>query len=68
MWHTQIENYARKRDMDPEEVMSYFASKIPMGRIGTAEEIARTAVFLASDDADYITGQAINVSGGAVMH
>jgi len=68
MWDTQIQNYARKRNLAPEEVMPYFASKIPMGRIGTAEEIARAAIFLASDDADYITGQAINVSGGAVMH
>lgn len=67
MWDTLIQDYARKRDMDPEEVMPYFASKIPMGRIGTAEEIARAALFLASDDANYITGQAINVSGGAVM-
>ncbi len=68
MWDTQIEDYGRKRDLDSDEVMSYFASKIPMGRIGRAEEVARAAVFLASDDADYITGQAINVSGGAVMH
>ncbi len=68
MWDTQIEDYARKRDLQPGEVMPYFASKIPMGRIGKAEEVARVAVFLASDDADYITGQAINVSGGAVMH
>ncbi len=68
MWDTQIEDYARKRDLKPEEVMSYFESNIPMGRIGKAEEIAQAALFLASDEADYITGQALNVSGGAVMH
>jgi len=68
MWDTQIEDYARKRGLKPDEVVPYFKSNIPMGRIGTAEEIARTVLFLASDDADYITGQAINVSGGAVMH
>jgi len=68
MWDTQIEDYARKRDLEPEEVMSYFESKIPMGRIGTAEDIALTVLFLSSDDADYITGQAINVSGGTVMY
>jgi NAD(P)-dependent dehydrogenase (short-subunit alcohol dehydrogenase family) len=39
-----------------------------MGRLCTAEDVARTAVFLASDDAAYITGQAINISGGSVMH
>jgi len=68
MWDTQIEDYARKRDLKPEEVMSYFEGSIPMGRIGKAEEIAQAALFLASDEADYITGQALNVSGGAVMH
>ena len=68
MWDTQIEDYARKRDLKPEEVMSHFESNIPMGRIGKAEEIAQAALFLASDEADYITGQALNVSGGAVMH
>jgi len=68
MWDTQIEDYARKRGLKPEEVMSYFESKIPMGRIGTAKDVAHAALFLASDEADYITGQALNVSGGSVMH
>jgi 3-oxoacyl-[acyl-carrier protein] reductase len=39
-----------------------------MGRLCTPEDVARTAVFLASDESDYLTGQAINVSGGIVMH
>ncbi|MCK4324235.1 MAG: SDR family oxidoreductase [Armatimonadetes bacterium] len=68
MWDTQIEDYARKRDLEPGQVMSYFESEIPMGRVGNAEEIAQAALFLASDEAAYITGQALNVSGGAVMH
>jgi acetoacetyl-CoA reductase/3-oxoacyl-[acyl-carrier protein] reductase len=37
---------------------------IPMGRLGTKEEIAKIALFLASDDASYITGQTINANGG----
>jgi len=68
MWNTQIEDYARKRDLKPEEVMPYFESKIPMGRVGKAKDVAQAALFLASDEANYITGQALNVSGGAVMH
>ena len=40
------------------------APKIPMGRIGQSEEIARAVVFLASDDASFITGQSLNVDGG----
>jgi NAD(P)-dependent dehydrogenase (short-subunit alcohol dehydrogenase family) len=67
MWDKQTADYAKKRNMDPENVMSYFANKIPLGRIGTIEDIANLALFLASDKASYITGQAINVSGGSVM-
>lgn len=37
---------------------------IPIGRLGTKEEIAKIALFLASDDASYITGQTINANGG----
>jgi NAD(P)-dependent dehydrogenase (short-subunit alcohol dehydrogenase family) len=41
---------------------------IPLGRVATAEDVAAMAAFLASDAAAYVTGQAINVTGGAVMH
>ncbi|MFQ5959472.1 MAG: SDR family oxidoreductase [Alphaproteobacteria bacterium] len=41
---------------------------IPMRRIGTVAEIARTAAFLLSDDAGYITGQSIRVDGGLTRH
>lgn len=40
----------------------------PLGRLGTASDVAGVAAFLASADADYLTGQAINVTGGMVMH
>jgi 3-oxoacyl-[acyl-carrier protein] reductase len=42
-------------------------SRIPAGRLGTANEVAATAVFLASDEASYITGHTLNVNGGMVM-
>lgn len=42
-------------------------SKVAMGRFGTSEDIAPTAIFLASDDSDFVTGQTIGVEGGAVM-
>ena len=41
---------------------------IPLGRVATAEDVAELTVFLASDAAEYITGQAINVAGGTIMH
>ena len=41
---------------------------IPLGRWGTAEEVAYAVAFLVSDEAAYITGQVINVDGGLVMH
>lgn len=68
LWETMIEDYAAKRNMKPEDVRPYFEGRIPLGHLCTPEDVANTAVFLASDDAAYITGQAINISGGSVMH
>ena len=42
-------------------------SKVAMGRFGEPKDIAPTAIFLASDDSDFVTGQTIGVEGGAVM-
>jgi len=44
------------------------AKTIPMGRLGEADEIANAVVFLASNEASYMTGQAINVTGGLWLH
>ena len=41
---------------------------IPLGRVGYPADVAKVITFLASDDADYMTGQAINISGGQEMH
>jgi NAD(P)-dependent dehydrogenase (short-subunit alcohol dehydrogenase family) len=45
-----------------------WSSRSPLGRLGTPSDVAGLAVFLASDDGSYLTGQAINVTGGMVMH
>ncbi|OUM88313.1 MAG: 3-oxoacyl-[acyl-carrier-protein] reductase [Bacillus thermozeamaize] len=50
-----------------EEVSRQLLGQIPLGRFGQAEEVARVARFLASDDSSYITGQVIHVDGGMVM-
>ena len=50
--------------LDSEEKRQRRLVHIPMGRFGEAEEIARTVVFLASDDASFITGSTFVVDGG----
>jgi len=45
----------------------FLAGRIPVGRVGTADDIAAAVVFLCSDDAGYITGQTFGVNGGGVM-
>jgi 3-oxoacyl-[acyl-carrier protein] reductase len=51
----------------PEKARQAIVSQIPVGRIGTAEEVAEAVSFLVSDWADYITGQVIAVNGGLFM-
>ncbi|MEQ9019835.1 MAG: acetoacetyl-CoA reductase [Nitratireductor sp.] len=48
----------------PEKVRESIISQIPVGRLGEADEIARCVVFLASDDAGFITGSTITANGG----
>lgn len=67
MWDQQQHDYARKRDLDPDQVMNHFKSRIPLRRVGQAEDVASLAVFLLSDEASFITGQAININGGDFM-
>ncbi|MBT4485095.1 MAG: 3-oxoacyl-[acyl-carrier-protein] reductase [Candidatus Latescibacteria bacterium] len=50
-----------------EEAKEAFLSVIPLNKPGTAEDVSSSAVFLASDDASYITGQGLCVDGGMVM-
>jgi meso-butanediol dehydrogenase / (S,S)-butanediol dehydrogenase / diacetyl reductase len=54
-------------DYKPGELMAEWVSNIPVGRVGTGEDVAGLVAFLASDDAAYITGQTINVDGGMFM-
>ena len=54
-------------DVLPEKVKEAMVTEIPLGRMADAEEVATVVTFLASDFANYITGQVINVDGGMVM-
>jgi len=51
----------------PESIMEKILSNIPMGHLGKPEDIANMVLFLASDEAGYITGQVFNVNGGFLM-
>jgi 3-oxoacyl-[acyl-carrier protein] reductase len=44
-----------------------WASRVPLGRLGTPDDVAAAVCFLASDEASYITGQVLNVNGGMYM-
>ena len=50
-----------------EKVKMYLTSKIPMGKLGTGEDVSNCVAFLSSDQASYITGETIHVNGGMYM-
>lgn len=58
---------ANLRGITPEEVRQDYLRAIPLGRLEEPEDVARVVVFLLSDRAAYMTGQAINVTGGSIM-
>jgi 3-oxoacyl-[acyl-carrier protein] reductase len=51
----------------PEQVRGAYQSQIPLGRFGSAEDVAAAVVFLAGDQAGYLTGQTLHVNGGLYM-
>lgn len=62
-------NWAAEREGgEPEDYIKLWQKAIPLGRYADPYDIAKIAIFLASDLSDYMTGQAINISGGQEMH
>ena len=55
---------AEQEDRDRDEMIAEHAEGIPMGRLGTGEDIGAMAAFLASEDAAFTTGASINLTGG----
>jgi 2-hydroxycyclohexanecarboxyl-CoA dehydrogenase len=53
---------------NPEKLREAYRRAIPVGRLGKPEDLPGAVLFFASDDADFITGQTLSVSGGLTMH
>ncbi len=68
VWDTCSRGYIEDMKVSREEVIKNFTAKIPLGRLAAVEDVASVTVFLASGGSDYMTGQAINVTGGREMH
>jgi meso-butanediol dehydrogenase/(S,S)-butanediol dehydrogenase/diacetyl reductase len=69
MWSYNDREWGRLLgDYKPGELMEEWVAGIPLGRAGTSDDVASLLLFLASDDAAYITGQTINVDGGMFMN
>jgi len=52
----------------PPDVLEKIIAKIPRGRLGTADDIARGVLFLTADDADFVTGSTLSINGGQHMY
>ena len=63
-----IREDAKLRGQDPDAFRDWFISRTPFGVQGTPEQVAKMAVFVASDDCDFTTGSAFNCNGGIIMH
>ena len=52
----------------PSDILEKIIQRIPMGRLGRGEDIARGVLFLVADDADFITGSTLSINGGQHMY
>ena len=62
-----FKQYAANQGTTEEKIREKYLSQVPLGRSCEYEDVANVMVFLASDMASYMTGQAINVTGGQEM-
>jgi NAD(P)-dependent dehydrogenase (short-subunit alcohol dehydrogenase family) len=68
MWAAVSVEQSALLGLSPEEFNKQRAAQVPLGRMERPEDVAHVIAFLASDRAGYMTGQAINVTGGLIMH
>ncbi|MBD3327540.1 glucose 1-dehydrogenase [candidate division KSB3 bacterium] len=67
MWEQNIQDKSRMTGIDARKESEEFINRIPLQRPGSPEDMAAAAAFLCSAEADYITGQTLNVDGGFEM-
>ncbi|ALC83016.1 MULTISPECIES: SDR family NAD(P)-dependent oxidoreductase [Bacillus] len=68
MKHRERIDGAKLRNMTPEQIYEEDCSQVPLGRTALPSDVANVALFLASPLSSYMTGQAINVTGGMTMN
>lgn len=68
VWSNVSSDYIKNMDMPIEEIVKTFTAKVPAGRLAKIEDVVNVTCFMASARADYMTGQAINITGGREMH
>ncbi|MHB1295129.1 MAG: sorbitol-6-phosphate dehydrogenase [Anaerolineae bacterium] len=69
LWVNSLyEQYAQKWGITKEEVRQKYLAQVPLGRGCSYDDVANVMIFLASEESSYMTGQAINVTGGQEMH
>ena len=68
VWDNVSSGYVKNLNMPMDQIVDKFTTKVPLGRLAQVEDVVAVTCFLASSGADYMTGQAINVTGGREMH
>jgi len=68
VWSNVSVDYVKNMNLPIEEVVKKFTSKVPLGRLARIDVVVNMTCYLASARADYMTGQAINITGGREMH
>jgi len=68
VWSNVSSDYVKNMDMPIDEIVKKFTAKVPLGRLARIDDVVNMTCFLASDQADYMTGQSINITGGREMH
>ncbi|MDX9867549.1 MAG: SDR family NAD(P)-dependent oxidoreductase [Kiritimatiellia bacterium] len=68
VWNFMSSNYIENLKQERGQVVRQFTSKVPLGRLASIEDVVDVTVFLCSPGSDYMTGQAVNITGGREMH